>query len=44
MLIQIKKIDLRSVYDADDDARDDYDNDDAHGEGSQSCHEVLLIT
>ena len=42
MLIQIRKIDLRSVYD--DDAKDDNDNDDAHGEGSQSCHEVVFIT
>lgn len=43
MLIQIRKIDLRSVYD-DDDAKDDNDNDDVHGEGSQSCHEVIIIT
>ena len=44
MLIQIRKIDLRSVYEDDDDAKDDNDNDDAHGEGSQSCHEAVFIT
>ena len=44
MLIQIRKIDLRSVYDDDDDAKNDNDNDGAHGEGSQSCHEVVFIT
>ena len=28
----------------DDDTGDDNDNDDAHGESSQSCHEHILIT
>ena len=28
----------------DDDTGDDNDNDDAHGESSQSCHENILIT
>ena len=42
MFIQIKQIDLSSMYD--DDTGDDNDNDDAHGESSQSCHEHVLIT
>ena len=43
MFIQIKKIDLKCIYD-DAAACDDNDNDDAHGENSQSCHEVIFIT